>query len=120
MPPRKSSSTARRTQPTKLTLLHTLQPGAGTVFDLAWSPDGTRLALACNNGTVHVYETEKYKPAFPAVSHDAAVLTVAWSPDGQQFAVGDGEGNVLLRDAAWGSELRRLAALADGVYKVAW
>jgi WD40 repeat protein len=65
---------------------------AGLVAALAWSPDGTLLALGCNDGStaIHAREGEGEPMVLPA--RDGAIYAIAWSPDGQQLATAHSEG----------------------------
>lgn len=60
--------------------------GYGTVYDVAWSPDGQRLAVATATG-LWVYEDLENAPVqFAGI--DESVNSVAYSPDGTLLAVG--------------------------------
>jgi WD40 repeat protein len=51
------------------------------VWYLKFSHDGSMLASASKDGSVVIYETDKYKPIFQLEEHDAGVGYIAWSPD---------------------------------------
>ncbi len=56
-----------------------------TVFAVAWSPDGTRIASASQDGTVQVWNATTGQPliSYPVPSSTAyadGTLSVAWSP----------------------------------------
>ncbi len=84
---------------------------------VAWSPDGTLLAIASDQ--VYLYEAATLKPA-RTIGHGTRINGLAFSPDGTILAVLAGE--VKLYDAATGSELRTLArtqtstSLASGYF----
>lgn len=57
------------------------------IWELAWSPDGERLAIADLNGTVYILSMPD--ESIQALSgHSNRVWTVAWSPDSQWLASG--------------------------------
>jgi WD40 repeat protein len=53
----------------------------GTVFAVAWSPDGTRIASEGNDGTIQVWEASRGYRLLTFTGHTAPVRGVAWSPD---------------------------------------
>jgi WD40 repeat protein len=55
---------------------------AGGAWRVAWSPDGTRIAAASNEGTVLVIDADGRELWQRSLGRD-----VAWSPDGAQLAV---------------------------------
>jgi len=90
----------------------TLDAGA-QVRDAAFSPDGKRLAVACD-GAVRVFEVPAASPAASReMKSEAGFHTVAWSPDGSLVAAGHYEPQVSLFDAASG---RMVAGLDPGVF----
>jgi serine/threonine protein kinase/WD40 repeat protein len=71
----------------------------GQVHRLAFSPDGTRLAAAGEDGTVTLWDTERQELVGRAVGHSGRAIHVAFSPDGKRLASGGSDLNVRLWDA---------------------
>ena len=71
--------------------------GKGTINDIEYSPDGTRLAVAGSVG-IWIYDTATLEEVDLLISHTGPVESAAFSPDGQLFASGSHDGTVLLWD----------------------
>jgi len=69
------------------------------VYSLAFAPDGRRLATACRDGYVRVWNLPQHTLAAQLGDHEDEVNVVAFSPDGTLLAAGDNNGQVVLRDA---------------------
>jgi WD40 repeat protein len=65
--------------------------GEDEMTALAWSPDGTRLAEASTDRTVHIWDILIGSPPLAYCSHQGEVWALAWSPDSTYIAsVSDG------------------------------
>ena len=74
--------------------------------NLAYSPDGSRLAVASGIG-IWVYDTTTYEAVFLLSGHTAEVTSVAFSLNGNTIASSDGnweDNNLRLWDAVTGEE----------------
>ncbi|HZY87801.1 MAG TPA: serine/threonine-protein kinase [Gemmataceae bacterium] len=69
---------------------------------LAFSPDGTRLAVAEADGVVRVRDTATGKVCRALKGHKPGPLSVAYSPDGRRLATGSYDGTVKVWDALRG------------------
>jgi WD40 repeat protein/tRNA A-37 threonylcarbamoyl transferase component Bud32 len=64
--------------------------GPGAVADVAYSPDGRRLAAARQGGTVQVWDTATGQELLQLVGHTGGVYSVSFSPDGNRLASASG------------------------------
>jgi WD40 repeat protein len=91
------------------------------VFDLAVSPDGSRVASISLRGLVVVLDRATGAQRWRRQVHPSAPFgAVAFSPDGRRLATGGGDRTVRILDAATGDEIRVLRGHNDAVYGLAW
>jgi len=71
----------------------TLMGHDGSVMDLAWSPDGSKIATACYDGAVRMWSPRTGRCTGTLQRfHTGWVLSVAWSSDGQWLAASSEDG----------------------------
>jgi WD40 repeat protein len=90
----------------------------GPANQIAYSPDGTLLAVAgdVNGALVRVWNVATRRPLLtPDLSGVAKAWSVAFSPDGKTLAAGMEPGEVWLWDVATGKEVARLTGMGDVV-----
>ena len=122
-PPRPSTSTARTRPSTSAARI----PTGGqdrSVSDLppllAWSPDGTRLALAGEQGTARVVDVASGKELLTLPGHRGSVSALAWSPDGKRLASGDDDSTIKLWEPVSGKEVAALHGHGGKLLWLAW
>ena len=71
--------------------------GKGRINDIAYSPDGTRIAVASSIG-IWLYDTVTYSKVALLTGHTKMVQSVSFSPEGTTLATGTWDGTVLLWD----------------------
>lgn len=72
--------------PSGFDLLHTFGEHGGTVYSMAWSPDGHTLASGSADHTICLWNSESGESIHTLKGHHAGVLSLTWSPDGQILA----------------------------------
>src|SRR6266446_4871861 len=98
-------------------------------YDVAWSPNGKRIASCSKDKTVQVWDAADGGHLFTYRGHKDAVILVAWSPDGKRLASGGGvliedgkphDNTVQVWDATDGGHVFTYRGHADGVQAVVW
>jgi WD40 repeat protein len=95
-------------------------PVAPGVHRLAYSPDGSRLALGEVSGWVRVCDATTGKQILTCQPHNSLVAGLAFSPDGRRLATGGWDTLVKVSDSATGAELCRCAGHTGWVQGVAF
>lgn len=66
----------------------------GSVTDLAFSPDGSRLATSSADGTIRLWDPRTGEQQLALHGHSASVSAISFNPDGSQLASVGAEGIV--------------------------
>ena len=66
-------------------------PLGSVVFGVAFSPDGTRLAAACIDNTIRLFDVARRQQVAELRGHTDYVHAIAWSPDGTRLLSGSGD-----------------------------
>jgi WD40 repeat protein/serine/threonine protein kinase len=93
----------------------------GYVANVAFSPDGHRLASAgWSDSQVKVWSWRAGKEAFPVEEHSNGVEFLCFSPDGKILVSCALDRTVLVRDAATGRTLHKLPGHTQTVFRLAF
>ena len=90
------------------------------VIDLAWSPDGGRVAAASVSGPISVFDGVSGEIKHRLSGHRSGTAALCWSPFGTLLASAGQDGLARAWDAATGAERFRVEGGADWVERVAW
>jgi WD40 repeat protein len=90
------------------------------VIDLAWSPDGDRLAAASVGGPVSLFDHASGEVRHHLAGHRFGTTALCWSPHGALLASAGQDGLARAWDAANGAERFRVEGGSAWVERVAW
>src|SRR5579859_2449957 len=91
-----------------------------TIFAVAWSPDGARLACGGGEYKIDIFDTRLWKQQITYKGHHSAVYAVAWSPDGRQIISTGADDAMHLWDAMHGRNVATYFKHISIVSGVAW
>jgi len=74
-------------------------PHAKGIMGMDLSPDGNRLATACHDNTIRLYDVESKDLVFELKGHRSHVACVQFSPDGSRIASSSGDATVRIWDS---------------------
>lgn len=78
---------------------------SGVVSDLAYSPDGTKIASVASDKTVKVWDLTTNKVILTFEGHKVGVRAVSYSPDGRRLVSASDDGMLKIWEAVSGEEL---------------
>lgn len=91
-----------------------------TVFAVAWSPDGKRVASGGNDSTVQVWNARTGHLLVKYSGHTGTVYALAWSPDSTRVASTSQDATVQVWDATSGRHLLTYRDQTAPLWSVAW
>jgi serine/threonine protein kinase len=78
---------------------------AGPVWSVAWSPDGQTVAMAIDDGTVKLWDTQAARVRTTLNAHQGPVWSIAMSRDGKHMATASDEGLIKVWDTHTSKEI---------------
>ena len=93
--------------------------GKGGINEIAYSPDGAKLAVASAIG-IWIYRTQTGEELDLYTGHTGEVLGVSFSPDGKTIATASLDSTIRLWNMDTGEHLRTLSGHTDWVSSVAF
>ncbi len=101
-------------------VLNFKSPHSDSVFGVAFSPDGTKLASASADRFVRIFELPGGKLIKSFEGHTQHVLDVAWGPDGKRFASAGADSLIKIWDLDKGERVRELKNHKNQVTRLAF
>ncbi len=90
------------------------------VLNVAWSPDGKKIASSSADKTVHIWNATSKNPALIYRNHSKAVTAVGWSPDGSRLASGSRDTTVQVWNVQTGRKHMTFRGFSQEVSAIAW
>jgi WD40 repeat protein len=88
-------------------------PHIGRVYGLAFNADGSRLATACQDSVVHLWDVKTAQEVAELRGHESYVHAVDFSRDGTRLLSASGDFTVRLWDTLSPAERHARGGLAD-------
>ncbi len=93
---------------------------SGSVYALAWSPDGKRLASGGTDALVKVWDPAAGALLRTIAGHDDSLTFTGWSADGQELATDGPRRGISIWNPVTGALLRTAVTNSDTIVEAAW
>ena len=100
--------------------MFTLAGHTSGVVDIAYSPNGKKIATASSDSTAKIWDATTGKELLTLTGHSAELRPVTFSPDGKFLATGSGDNTAKVWDVETGDAILTLPGSEGGVYGVAF
>src|SRR5262245_26141224 len=101
-------------------MIRSLKGHIYTTYELAFSPDGERLASASQDGTVRIWNVATGETLKVLKGHEALVHGVAWSPDGKYVVSGSYDKTARIWSVASGTTLATMRESQGNINTLGW
>ncbi|KAF9060378.1 WD40-repeat-containing domain protein [Rhodocollybia butyracea] len=101
-------------------LLCIQSPTSGTIYSVAFSPDGKHIASGSSDRNIHIWDSKTGEELQVFQGHTWEVVSVAYSPDGKHIVSGSMDKTICIWNSETGEELRVLQGHASHVTSVAF
>jgi len=105
-------------------LLQRISNIAERIYDIAYNPDGTKLAVAAGTpaqiGEAKIFDVSNGQLVADLVRTGDAVFAIAYSPDGTRLAIGCADRSIRIYDANSFAEQLMVEDHADWVHDITW
>lgn len=81
-----------------------------------YSPDGSRIAVACFNNSAYVLDTKTYEIVLELTGHQKRVNNARFSPDGNRIITASDDNLAIIWDGATGSKILELKGHQRGIF----
>jgi WD40 repeat protein len=95
-------------------------PQTSMTNSVAWSPDGKTIAIARDDGQVHIFDPATGAVMATLVGHHGPALSATFSPDGRSIAAGGDDDTALVWDLATHHLVGHALAAGGPVYGLAF
>jgi hypothetical protein len=95
-------------------------PGFDSVDGLAWSGDGSKLAMGATDGRLIIWDATSWTINAQTETYHATVMNAAWSQDGNALSFAMHDGSLRLWDVVRGRERLSFSPTTGMVNSVAW
>jgi WD40 repeat protein len=101
-------------------MVRSLKGHSYTIYDLAFSADGERLASASHDATIRIWDVKTGESLKTLRGHSAPVHGVAWSPDGKLVASGSLDKTARIWSVESGTAIAEMREHQGDINTVGW
>jgi hypothetical protein len=92
----------------------------GSIYSVAWSPDGELLAAGTNTSEIRVWHAASDSSLLICQGHTNLIMSIAFSPDSRILASGSADQSIQVWEVSTGHCLRIIEGHTDGIESIAF